>query len=336
MLQAAGESFSLAQQEPQHIFVNNRILAKVNGKAISVIDVMKKMDMAFYKQYPQYTTNVLARFQFYQMSWKQVLQELLDKELIIADALENKLPVTSGDIRQEMESLFGPNIIINLDKVGLTFDEAWKMVQDDITLRRMMYIRVQSKAMRKVTPKDVREAYDAFAKNNLRQDEWQYQVISIRNPDSEMGAETAHFAYQLLAEEKIPLCDLSAHITTFAHWSSKTRLSISEEFKHSEKELAENYKETLSQLKPDSYSQPIAQKSRKDNATVFRIFYLKAMVPGGVVPFSEVENKLKDQLINDHLEIEAEVYIKKLRRHYNVEENDLKEVSGEFQPFVLK
>lgn len=336
VLHAGVESFSLSQEEPKQIFVNNRILAKVNGKALSVVDVVKKMDMSFYRQYPQYTSNVMARFQFYQMSWKLVLQELVDKELIIADAQENKLPVSSGDIRQEMEELFGPNIIVNLDKIGLTFDDAWKLVQDEIILKRMLYIRVQSKAVKKVTPKDVREAYEDFARNNIRKDEWQYQVITIRNPNSERGAETAQFAYQLLTVDKVPIADLPAHITTFAHWSSKTKLTTTEEFHHTEKDLAPNYKEVLSQLKPNTFSQPVAQQSRQNNSTVFRIFYLKEMIPGGVVPFSEVENKLKEQLIGDLIEKETDAYIKKLRRHYNVQESDLKQLSGEFEPFALK
>ncbi len=336
MANAIGESFSLNQEAEKQIFVNNRILAKVNGKAISVIDVMKKMDMLFYKQYPQYTNSAMARFQFYQMSWKHILQELIDKELIITDASENKLPLTTGDIRQELESLFGPNIIINLDKVGLTFDEAWKMVQDDIMLKRMIYIRVHAKAMKKVTPKDVREAYEEFSRNNLREDEWQYQVISIRNADPVKGAETAQFAYQLLAEQKVPIADLPKHITTFAHWSDTTRLNISEEFKHNEKDLAANYKEILNQLQPNCFSQPVAQKSRKDSSTVCRIFYLKEKVPGGIVPFSEVENKLREKLVNDVIDQETDAYIKKLRRHFNVQESDIKDVTGNFEPFVLK
>jgi len=336
-LPAVSENFSLSGAEKEkQVFVNNRILAKVNGKAISVIDIMKKMDMHFYKMYPQYTSSAMARFQFYQMSWKSVLSELIDKELIIADATENKLVISSGDVRQELENLFGPNIIVNLDKVGLTFDEAWKMVQDDITLKRMIYVRVHSKALRKVTPKDVREAYEEYAKNNIKNDEWHYQVVSIRNPDPAKGAETAQFAFHLLTDKKVPLKDLPAHITTFADWSSKTKLNVSEEFNHTEKDLAPNYKEYLSQLAANTYSQPIAQVSRKDNSTVCRIFYLKEMVPGGVVPFNEVENKLKEQLLDEVIDKETADYLKKMRRHYNVQESDLKELTGSFEPFVLK
>src|ERR1700730_13068687 len=75
-------------EDNARIVVNNRILAKVNGKEISVFDVMKKMDMLFYRQFPEYTSSMQARFQFYQVSWKRVLQDLIDKELIMADAEE--------------------------------------------------------------------------------------------------------------------------------------------------------------------------------------------------------------------------------------------------------
>src|SRR5262245_8170025 len=107
---AVSDALRLGPHENIQIIINNRILAKVNGKAISAFDVMKKMDMLFYRQYPEYTAIPQARLQFYQVSWKRVLQELIDKELILADAEESKLQVSAGDIRQEMELLLGPNI----------------------------------------------------------------------------------------------------------------------------------------------------------------------------------------------------------------------------------
>src|SRR5580658_6057552 len=72
--------FQMNHEEPK-IFVNNRILAKLNGKPISTYDLMKKMDLTFYREYPQYTSSTDARFQFYQMSWRYVLEEMIDKAL---------------------------------------------------------------------------------------------------------------------------------------------------------------------------------------------------------------------------------------------------------------
>lgn len=335
---AIGESPLLGSEREPRIFINNRILATVNGKPISVIDVMKKMDMHFYKQYPQYTSSVMARFQFYQISWKHVLQELIDKELVKADAEEAKVVVSGGDVRQEMESMFGPNIILNLDKIGLTFEEAWKMVEGDITLRRLMSFRVHAKAFREVTPQKVRAAYEEYAKTNIRPEEWQYIVISIRNPDPTQAAEAAHIAYRYLVDEHQPIENLSAKISDISAIGNSTKVTVSETFKHIEKDLSPAYKEPLSRLQPGTYSEPLVQKSRTDSKNaVFRIFFLKEHTLEGVVPFSEVEAQLKDKLMEEAVVKETEAYLQKLRKHHHVHDGQIAELtSDEFIPFVLK
>lgn len=335
-LYAKGDAFMLGHESPAGIFVNNRILARVNGKSVSVIDLMKKMDVLFYKQFPQYTSSVEARFQFYEYSWKHVLQEFIDKELILADAEEKKVPVSSGDVRQEMETLFGPNIIMNLDKIGLTFEEAWKMVQNDIKIRRMIYARANLKAIKQITPQDVRSAYDEYAKENIQPEKWVYSVISIRNSDLQHAAEAATFAYQYLSQENEPIEKLQSAIAN-GTFGETTKLTISETFNHDEKELSPAYKEVLTTLSSASYSKPIPQKSRSDNSTVFRIFYLKEKIPGGVVSFNEVEAKLKETLMDEAINNATVEYLKKLRHHYHIKENCLTEMTSEdFKPFSLK
>lgn len=333
---AIGDSFTLGQELPSQIFVNNRILATVNGKPISVIDIMKKMDMMFYSQFPQYTSSVEIRHQFYQVNWKRVLQDLIDKELVLADAEEHEIKLTNGDIRQEMETLFGPNIILNLDKVGLTFDEAWKMVRGDLIIRRMVFYRANSKGINKVTPQRVKEAYEQYAKDNVRPDEWHYMVISIRDQDAKRGAEAASFVRQLLVEQGVSYKELPEKLAE-SPFASATKVSISQDFQHGEKDLSPAYKEVITTLGDGGYSQPIPQKSRNDNSTLFRVFHLKKFTPSGVQPFSEVENQLKEQLLNKAINKETEAYLLKLRRHFNVQEGYNPELSSDdFQPFVLK
>jgi hypothetical protein len=337
-LSGLGESFMLGQEAPSRIFVNNRILAKVNGKAISVIDVMKKMDMLFYKQFPQYTSIIEARFQFYQLNWKKVLQDLIDKELILAEAEEKKMPLNSGEVRQEMESLFGPNIIVNLDKVGLTFEEAWKMVQDDITLRRMVYIRANVKAMKKVTPQDVRSAYEEYAKKNQRAEQWDYRVISIRDPDPAQGKAAASLAHRYLTEQAGTLEGLVDIVKADPQFGQTAKVTISEPIHHEEQEISPAYKEALVKMSgAKSYSEPLMQTSRTDKTPLFRIFYLEKRTPGGVVPFSEVEGTIKGQLTDAAIEQATRDYLNKLRHHYHLKESHLQEFIPEnFEPFVLK
>lgn len=323
-------------KEPQ-IAVNNRILAKANGKAISVIDLMKKMDMLFYRQFPQYTSSAAARYQFYLANWKFVLTEMIDKELIMADAEESKLVVSAGDVRQEMESLFGPNIIDNLDKVGLTFDEAYQMVLADITIRRMMYFRVQSKAITQATPQKIREYYDKIAKDTIRDNEWIYRVITVRHRDPTKAAEMANTVQHLLKEENIPFDEVVAKVKENGDATKQPSVTVSEEFHTKEKELSDVFKKTLVTLTPDSYSLPIAQKSRSDNSTVVRIFYLKGITPGGAIPFKELEAKIKEKLIDEAADKESQAYLTKLRLHFDTQEGLIEELtSSDYQPFVLK
>lgn len=334
---AVGESLLFRPEEPiKHIFINNRILATVNDKKISVIDLMKKMDVVFYRQFPQYTSSVPARFQFYQVNWKKILQDLIDKELIIADAEENKLAITNGDVRQEMEMTFGPNIIMNLDKAGLSFNDAWQIMRDEIIIRRMIFLRANAKALRIVTPQDIRAEYEEYIKTNIKPEEWEYNVISIRDSDPAYAAEAANFAHHFLTEDKGSLSDLPPKIQDITPFGKTSKITISETFKHQEKDLSPAYKEVLSTLKADTYTQPIAQKSR-DNSSVFRIFYLKKYTAGGPPTFNEVANKLNDKLLEETIDVETTAYLKKLHLHYHVHEGDIKELIADgFEPFVLR
>lgn len=334
-LEGKGEPLLLQREEPK-IIVNNKILAQVNGKVISTLSVMKKMDMLFYRQFPQYVNSVEARFQFYQANWKHVLQEFIDKELILADAVESKIEISSGDVRQEMELYFGPDIITNLDKVGLTFDEASKMVLDDITIRRMLMYRANSKAVRLVTPALVRQAYETYAqdKKNFHQPRWEYQVISIRSPDEKTSQVVASQAHQLLTYQKVPLTELQTHLDPLL--GGATKISISEPFRHHEQEMSEAYKEVLLKMPAQAFSAPLAQKSRNDQSAVYRIFYLVNKEDGGVTPFKEVEAKLKEQLLSEASEKETTAYIQKLHKHYHVQDSDLNAmVSSDYQPFTI-
>jgi hypothetical protein len=335
--QGKPDPFTLNPEENLRIAVHNRILAKVNGKAISVIDVMKKMDIVFFKEYPEYTSSKSARFQFYSINWKTVLQELINKELIMADAEENKLVITNGDVRQEMEQMFGPNIIANLDKIGMTLDEAWKIVKGDITIRRMMMIRVNSKAMRQVGPKEIRTAYEELLNKHVKSMQWKYHVISIRGKDGVKSAETANKVDALVKENPSSVEELKEKIKALAGIDKSTSVNVSEEFSHNELQLSPAYKEILTTLQPNTYSSPISQRSRSDKSTVFRIFYLKELVESKLPPFQDLENKLKDKLMQEAVGVEGQAYLKKLRTHYAVHENALKEmVPEDFHPFTIE
>lgn len=326
------------QQEEPKIFINNRILARVNGKPISTFDLVKKMDLSFYRQYPQYTSSIVARSQYYDMSWKYVLEDMIDKELILADAKESKIEVSSGDVRQEMESSFGPNIIANLDKAGISFDEASKIMQEEIIIRRMVSGRVHAKALRQITPIKVRQAYEEFIQNpeNARLTQWSYRIVTIKDRNMQKMEETSKATYQLLMEG-VPLDQLSSVLKERKLLGRKGKVTVSAIIKHNDKEISNDYRDMLVNLDTGMYSQPFPHKSRTNNTTLYRILSVEEKIPGGIPSFKEMETSLKDKLIDQVIDQETTTYLEKLRQHYHIRQHDLDAyLPRDYKPFALQ
>ncbi|MDP1880873.1 MAG: peptidylprolyl isomerase [Parachlamydiaceae bacterium] len=330
-------SFLQSRNEPK-IFVNNRILAVVNGKPLTTYDLMKKMDLSFYREYPHYTSSVEARYQFYQMAWKHTLEEMIDKELILADAKEMKVEISSGDIRQEMESSFGPNIIGNLDKVGMSYDEAAKIIESDMIIRRMIGGRVHSKAIRQVTPSKIRASYDEFIQDpaNTRSTQWSYQVITIKEPSIEQTEKTAKTTYQLLMNG-LALDDLVDHMKKEKLLDRKGNITVSNLLSNQDQELSKDYKAAMDDLNPGMYSTPFMHKSRATRSTVYRIIFVKDKIPGGTPTYQEIETMLKNRLLDVVIDQETDLYLKKLRDYNHVRQSDIEaQLPASYEPFVLK
>lgn len=329
-------SFLFSSTQPKKVEVNNRILAVVNGKPISVYDLMKKLDVVFYKQFPQYADSAEAKYQFYQYNWKVTLRDLIDKELILSDAKEVKLPLSSGDIRQEMETLFGPNIISNLDKLGMSYEEAYDIVQGDLIIKRMMGARVSNKAQRKITPQAILKAYEEFAKDNIRPTEWDYRIFSVRHLDPTRAAEIANAAYRKLTEERVPLEELEEQLKAVALVDNDTKINISKPLHHNENEVSEAYKAALTGLTDNTYSQPQVHKVRSSQEKIVRIFHVEKYIEGGPIPFVEVEMKLINHLRNKAMDEETDTYLTHLRNHFHIDEKEIfSNLPDDFQPFTL-
>lgn len=324
--------FEKEKQKPQ-ILIHNRVLAKVNQKPITVLDVMKKMDMVFYQQYPQYAGMPELRYQFYMVSWKQVLEELVDKEMIMADAEEMKMEVSGADVRQELEEVFGPNIISNLDKAGLTMTEAMKMVQEEITLKRMMYVRVHSKAFKDVTPQEIRLAYDRFIHEYEKKDKWFFHIITIRDTDSGKLDGIVKRTREKLREETVDIEDFSSWFKKIEGVNLFTSVKVSDLFEQLDSDLSPKYQEILSSLSPGEYSAP--QKQVRDNAAFYKIYYLHEFAEDSPPEFYIVAPKLKEELMMKIAESETIEYKKRLRKQFPVAHMESL-ISSHFEPFTLE
>lgn len=314
----------------QKIAMQNSILTKVNGKTISMMDVKKKMDMVFYQNYPQFADSNQARAQFYETSWRHFLRDMIDNELIIADATDKEIKITDGEIREVMEERFGPNVMQTLDKIGLTYDETWKMVKNELIVQRMSWWFIQSKAVGSVTPQDIRQAYRLYLKENPAYSEWKYRVVSIRV--DEANEELAEKIYQLLSQSGKAPEELSEELKNLE--TPGATIAISNEFVAKTQELSDIHKASLSSLEPNTYSKPSFQTSRVDKKTVYRLFYLVAKNDFEAPAFDALAPKLRNDLIQKAVVQESEGYLGKLRKHYGSDGNNA--IPEDLHPFSLQ
>jgi SurA-like N-terminal domain len=317
------------QDSGKKIAVQNSILAKVNGTTISMLDVKKKMDMVFYQHYANLSHSNTARYQFYEKSWRPVLMEMIDHELILADAQEKEIKLNDSEIRETMENRFGPNVLSTLDHIGLTYDEAWKMLKNELIVQRMNWWFVQAKAIQSVTPQSIRDAYQSYLKNNPSYQELKYRIVSIRGDDLASKSEKA---LQVLTEK-----GGNPELLVDALLEIDPSIQVSAEYTASDLEISESHRSALSSMTPGSYSAPLIQKSRSDNKSIARIFYLAAKADHSAPAFQELSSDLREGLVNKAIAEHSKTYVAKLRKHFGFDTEFIKEKFPEdLHPFSLQ
>lgn len=323
-----------AIEPSQEIVVQNRILTKVNEKTISVLDVMKQMDVFLSRYYPQYMQSKPARYQFYLSQWRQTLQQMVDNELMVADAESREVKVSDGEVREEIQLRFGPNVMASLDTLGISYEEARKMVHQEMVVQRIQWLRVTAKALQKVTSQEIKEAYENYLQKNPAKEELKYQFLSIRceNPNlsQALGFKVAGLMEQA-HKNLLAAADLFKEGTPL---DPNTSITVSQEFVVEERALSQMHKEILRSLKAGEWSPPTAQTSR-DGSSVVRIFHLIDRTKIDPPSFETIANDLKQELLGEYVNQESGVYLTKLHQRFGFDESAL-DIPPHFEPFTLR
>lgn len=321
-------------EDGSDILVNNRILAVVNNKNITTVDVMKQMDVYLRQQHPESYANVQSRYQFYTNSWKKTLSQLIDNQLILADATKLDLKVTEGEIRETIHERFGPHVMTNLDKLGLTYQEAKDMIYAELAVQRMSWYRVHMKAMQRIGPQEIKKGYVDYIAHNPPKETWKYQVVSIRSAASKIAELYAQKAMALIHNEPLSFEMLVNKLKE--DLDTQVAIQVSEEYAIEDKDLSSAHKAVLCNLTPNTYSAPIAQTSRLDKAVVHRIFYLKDHTKETAPTFHSMVEKIHDDLMQKEITKEFPKYVTKLRKRFELEDKTQDALPRDFQPFLLK
>jgi hypothetical protein len=321
----------------QQIEVTNWVLAQPNGHPVTVLDLAKKMEVMFRRQFPEFADSVQARFQFYNMAWRSTLDDVINNELMLADAEDRHVEIADSDIRRQMQEMFGPNVVETIAGLGLTHEEAWELVKTDLIVEQMRGAFVMSKAFSGLTPERIREEYDKLVAKAMADEEYRYRVLTIRHKKRAKSELASARAYQLMGE----LGDLAlvkeqleaeAPESDFPH----IRVSLADGEQRSLSTLAAGHKEVLMGLEPSECSEPVPQFSRADNSTVFRLFHLEDHVTPEPPSLADVEAKIQNELLQQFSAEEYENYVAKLRGRFTIDDEMLAQsMPQDFEPFQL-
>ncbi len=316
--------------------MQNAILAKVNGQTISVVDVIKKMDLLLHQNYPQYAESPQARFQFYSSSWRQILMEMIDNELIFADAETKEMKISDGEVREEMERRFGPNILATLETIGVSYEDAWKMVKNDLNSSKGWFgFSCNRKRSKQWVLKQSAEAYKEYLAKHPAYQNLTYRVISVRSQEN--GKAFPEEIHRRFTEANRPVESLADFAADLEKLFPSCSIQVSNEYAARDCDLSESHKVALNSLEKGSYSQPIEQISRTERKPVYRIFYLAEKRDHPAPAFEDVASQLRQALTQKHIAKESEQYLQKLRSRYGFDSTHLKEtVPEDLQPFQLQ
>jgi hypothetical protein len=323
--------------EGNNLIVNNRVLARVNDQTITVIDVMEKMRLFLSKNYPTESQSPMTRIKFYMTNWRDVLSQMIDQELIFADAINLELKITDRDIRERLLERFGTNVMTALDKLEISYEKAREMMRHDIAVERMTMYRVHRKALGQIGPHDIKKAYQAYCQSHPSTQEWDYHVISIRAKDAQKAQEIASQAYLLLTQDKQPLDTVRDTLKQQSNEEEEVSITVSEQYTVNEKKISIQHKDVLLQLTPDTCSEPVCQKSRFDKNPVYRIFLLKGHRLNTPPTFTALAEDLKEKLLDQAIAKETQLYVVKLRERFGYDQQAIDSmIPSDFEPFSLK
>jgi hypothetical protein len=301
------------------------------------MDLKKRLDSIFYQQYPEYSHVPEARFQFYQANWRPLLEEMVNNALILSEALskEEKAKheiVDEGEIKKEIEEKFGPNVVENLNKAGLTYQEVFEEIREKKIMNIMLWTTVYSKVFQQVTPQKIQQEYNQYLTQHPEQDKLKYQVLTIKGKDKEHTQHIASAAHAVLVNEGLESLDTLKSIVEKKLEDSEFSLQVSQVYENEEKQVSKPFLSQLVKLTPNVLSAPIEQSAR-DQSIIYRIFILLEKTKIKPESFEKIEKQLVNQLHNELIPQKQLEYFKKLRKEHGIGERT---ADPTFVPFVLE
>lgn len=324
------------------IIIHNRLLARVNGKPISVMDVKKSMDLFLKGHYPDALSSPFKTYQFYVYQWKFALQELINKELLRIEAENlkatlpnNKTLIPDGVVHEEIKKRFGANPFQKIQDLGFTDDQIEKFIIEEMMISSVSWTFVWQKAIQQVTPDKIQKEYNKHLDDLKSSGKWEYKIVTIHGDSEQDNKKTAKKLYQLISQKSHLEKDentLTGIIQEMnKHAPSNLCITISSLISVANKDISLEIKKILEQLSPCSLSKMMTQTP---DGLAYRMFYLIKYHQESPPSIQEIFQKLTNSLIQENGLHQRAEYIGKLKKKFFYEDL-LASAPKNFIPFEM-
>lgn len=322
-------------EDSRTIRMNNRPLVSFHGKVITLFDVVQDMDKRMEENSPESLLTTMGRMQFYEKHWKEALELMIQRILVIKEAEELGIQISDAQLYEEVDTQFGPNVIQTLNEKGMTLEEAKRKAYEDIVINYMHWIRIYQKAFQNVSPEKLEIAYGNYLKQNPPIETYSYQIVSIRSPKDpyeEIAAKIAPFI------SNTNISDVEGLVAKLqSGLKNQTTIQVSKPFNVNASQMSTEHLSILSNLVKNTCSQPILQNSRQDSTPVMRIFYLLDHQKQDIPSFDQLESMLKNELTSQEIAKAQNEYFTKLKKRYRCDRDDFYHmIPDNYQPFSIE
>lgn len=318
-----------AVESHREISAEMRPLVRVRDSVITVVDVMKKMDLVFYQQYPQFRTSTEKRLEFYQNSWRQALQDLVERKVIMVFADENKMEVGHGDIREEMEVTFGPNVLLKLYEAGVSSDDAYDMIRQDVMMRRILQFYVRMPAIATITPQKIKARFLEKYSNTTKGDKLSWQILSVRAPDAINAKKHLLQIIESLNAKEMTVGEAKKSLP------EGLELLQSPLYVTEVEQLAPSMKTTLEAATFNVWTMPYPGKESKKDWAKWSSYLVTSRTPGDKVPMSLVENEIVEELMLPLFDEKRKSFMDGLIQKFDVSYCLSQKEMDDFHPFRI-
>lgn len=303
------DSFSQSSflKDNKEFFINNRVLFRVKDNTITVMDVIHKMNLLFYKSYPHLVQSSMSKAEFYSGLWAVLVEAIIDDFLIVADAEEKKVSVDAKDVRREMERSFGDNLMDIISSFNMTEEDIFKIMERDLIVQKMLGIMVRSKVSLLISPGKIKEVYREQLRNYHREKQWSYVILTLESTSEENTLAVAEEIHDTIINQR------SLNEQAICRFAAKkdVKIKISNLLQGSEKTLSKVHQNILTNADFDLCSKPFVYKKNQ-----IRLFVIKEFSFTKEKSFSELEEQLHVELLEKLFEKEESLYREKLRKRF--------------------